>query len=248
MEILGLIGFHFLLAPFVAWWALSWWIIIPCAVAFMISISALMPSRGKYGKVNHASAAICLAIIGILTATGIGYNSKDTGFWLSALEGAKFFVKFFAVYVTCGIVTLLPLWYVNVRRIGKSLKRLYNEFIEETVRATDRYSGKFERSGTLTNEQKEEVRKCNGMKDGKLLPYLQVMLIEYKKHCTFPSINAKDNMGLISSLLFLWPIHCIVEILGELIAKIPEHVARLLRLPLNWISRAVVRGLPEDVK
>ena len=96
MEILGLIGFHFLLAPFVAWWALSWWIIIPCAVAFMISISALMPSRGKYGKVNHASAAICLAIIGILTATGIGYNSKDTGFWLSALEGAKFFVKFFA--------------------------------------------------------------------------------------------------------------------------------------------------------
>lgn len=239
MDMLSFLEFQFLLAPFVAWWALSWWIIVPCAVSFMFSIGCMMPEREDDSDVHPVVASVCLVIIALLTAIGIGYTSKVVGFWMSALEGGKFLVKFLSIYVACGIATLLPLWFVNVRRIGKRIRKIYDEFIKKVLDTTS----------PMDADKKEEIRKCNGMKDGKILPFLQEMLIDYKnRFYIFPSVNAKDNMGLISSLLFLWPLHIIIEILGEFIAKIPEHVVRLLRFPPNLISRAAVRGLPEDIK
>lgn len=237
-----------LVAPFVAWWALSWWIIIPCSVSFVISIVSMMSDREDHNDVSPWVSGACIAIIGLLIAIGIGYTSEVQGFWISVLEGAKFFVKFCAIYVACGILTLLPLWCVNVRRIGKRIRKLYKSFIDEALKATEDNKGYFRGTLILTAEQKEEVRACNGMKDGKILECLQDMFSKYKSHISFPSVDARNNMGLITSLLFLWPAHIIVEICGEFIAKIPQHVAKLLRIPLNMISRLAVRGLPEDVK
>lgn len=242
MEIMSLL-LGFLAAPFAFWWTLSWWIITPSAVLFLISIGTMMPDESAP---HPLIALVCMMIIFLLTAIGAGCASPVNGFWLSALEGAKFFVKFILGYLACGIVTLLPLWYVNVKRIGRKLKKYYQIFIEKVLKS-DEYCSQM-LGNTLTAEEKKEIRELNGMKDGKLMPGLKGMFDKYKEHYySYPSLEAKKNLELISSLIFLWPVHVIVEIFGELIMKMPKYIVKLLNLPLNLISQLATKGLPEDL-
>lgn len=238
----------FLFAPFAAWWALSFWIIIPCTIALIIAIGAMVSDLDNYDRRDDhpVLAFFCLLFGLLLTSIGIGYKSTVNGFWPSTLESLKFFTIYASAYVGCGVITLMPLWYVNVRRMGKSAKKYYQNFISAVL--SDNNSERWLEK-TLTEEQKTEVRECNGIRNGKILPYLIPMLDRYKSYHSGPrSLKASDNMGLISSLIFLWPLHIIIEIFGEFIAKIPEHVVKVLRLPLNLISKYAVRGIPNELK
>ncbi|MFC1645496.1 hypothetical protein ACFL08_05745 [Patescibacteria group bacterium] len=232
--------FVFFLEPIGFWWAMSWWVIAPSTLCFVISIASMADYDDRHDGVSGVALLIAFALVSL----GSGYASEVEGFWVSLLEAGKFFVKFFLIYVGCGIVTLFPLWYVNVRRIAKRNKENFDEFVNDALEGVDRYGNKFKTP--LTDEQKIEVENFGGVKDGKMLPCLRKIMNEYG--LIFKSTNARDNLDIISSLIFLWPIHILIETFGEFIVKIPERVARLLRVPLNWISKIATRGMPDEIK
>ncbi len=257
MDILsGLAGFF--LFPVMAWWALSWWYIIGSGIFFCFFIFALVPSEWEDHTGGHATAsAVLLLITFLIVSLGVGNHSEVTGFWASIWVGTKYFFMSALAYVVCGIFTLLPLWYVNVRRIGESMRNEFRLFVERALEMPNMGNANSDDiphyfkgvKNFLTSTDKEEVRSRRGMKDGKIMPCLMEMHREYKNHMYFRrSIYAKDNLGLIASLIFLWPAHVVIETIGEFIAKIPEHIARIFKGPLNMISKMVVKDLPEELK
>lgn len=206
----------------------------------------MMPSDGSYEGVEPFKAGVAMFILFALVAIGAGWSSAN-GFWPSVLAGLKTFVKCIIIYIACGIVTLIPLWYVNAKRISREIMNKYYNFITYILGCADdvmRYNYKI----TLSAEEKEEIKKCNGIRGGEIIPCLKEIFELYKGNNRFPSLNAKDNIELISSLIFLWPIHILVDVFGEFIAKIPEYATTLLKFPLNIISKIVSRNIPKGIK
>lgn len=240
MELLGSV-FGFIVAPFIFWWSLSLWVVVPSAIAFIVFIGAM----SEIDDQHPGFAFVALIIFAVLLSLGAGYVSDVSGFWPSIFESLKFFVKFIVGYIACGIITLIPLWYINVRRITLKNKSLFHDFISFALK-NEVNEFELKAKNCLTESEKDEIRRNDGVVDGKIMPCLRHYFKE--NGMTFSSVKPKDNLKLIRSLIFVWFAHLIIEFFGELIAKIPEYVARILRIPLNWASRIASRGLPEDLR
>ncbi len=243
----------FFMAPLIAIasWSIWAWILIGGAFCgSVIEIERNSTTRFFYGFI----AAIIIFIFAIM-------NAKTDGFFQSVLQGLIFTMQFIVVYMLFGILFLMPLWYLHVRRVGKEAHKNFSRFMEKALKTTDaNFSDYFYKDHgnqtftPLTENEKKDVSASKGLdKNGKMVPCLKNMIPLYKKkHELTSSIkavrnnkNISENRSMLIELLVLWFPYVLDEIFGKFFMRIPGFIVNCLKKPLEVIAKSASKGIPE---
>ncbi len=245
----------FFMAPLIAIasWSIWAWILIGGAFCgSVIEIERNSTTRFFYGFV----AAIIIFIFAIM-------NAKTDGFFQSVLQGLLFTMQFIVVYMLFGILFLMPLWYLRVKRIGREARKNFSSFMEKALKATDaNFSDYFYKDHgsqaftPLTENEKKDVRASKGLdENGKMLRCLKNIIPLYKKkHELTSSIeavrnnkNISKNMPVLIELLTLWFPYVLDEVFGKFLVRIPKHIITCLKKPLEVIAKSAGKGVPDNI-
>jgi hypothetical protein len=219
MEIVSI----FLMAPFLAAWAIisaSWWIGLLFSGFFLSSVYNVHEK-----DVEEHFNAFFLFAIGILLSVFFGqYFGTPHSFWDATKQTFSIFASGLGYYAAWGLLSVLVLWILEAmkfRRKYKQARELYRELrAEQHNRSVE--------SDDLWHQSLRKVR----LRDD-------------------TPLDAKSGQGiaLLSSFFFLWPVHLVDRIFGELVRQIPELLSIVFGGFLNILSRVITggtRGRPQD--
>ncbi len=216
--------------------ALSWWALIIVLIGIVATEAAFYPRK------NDLNAFVILLGVFLFTAF---VTTEAEGLWSSifAVIQSTLFAMF--DFVILGMIATIPLWLWEVRKFFVKLRDELTDFIKQKAQLTE----KDRRYGEPLTAEDREI--CKRYKSGGEIPgFLKEPWKRYRdEYLSYYANGMKvaDNLGTISSMIFLWPFHIITMIFGDFLAKIPEWFAHTFGRALDYLARMMRYGIPKDI-
>lgn len=212
----------FLLAPFVGVWILitaSWWIGILFSFFFIASMFFMSDD-------DHATAFVLFVLGAFLSVFCMQFFGTKNGLWDALTLALSILFTGLGYYAVWGLLSVLVLWILEAMKF----RRKYAVAREVYTLAKQK-----------TTDEKLEVdldnlwRKC--MAEAGL------------KHDVPLDAKSSDGIWLLSSFFFLWPVHLVNQIFGEVVRQIPHILSMVFGGFLNSVSKLIAgrrEGRPID--
>ena len=222
--------------PFLLWEGLAWW-----GIGILLLCIGLAET---FVYKDYEGNAFWTLVFMFFFANYMITPAPDGGWFDHAASLASATWTAFWHYAVFGAIAAIFLWVWYVRKHYVALRDALNDFIAQCGKGPIRG-----RSQETLDEAQREI--CQNYKSGSPIPDFLVPHWKNHRYGGLGNIGrdmrAAKNLGKIISFIVLWPFHIITILFGDIIAKIPEFIAKYIAPLLDIVSIIARIGMPKNI-